>query len=356
MFEAFLDNLLNPFGNLKDYQHAARLYADNQFRLAPKTAYLYHVNFKLTDDARQTMINFNNQLNNEINMLVKEIDLPGFQSTTIVKNQYNRKKNVQTRVDYDPVKIALHDDNIGLTTLLMEAYYKYYFADGRSGIQTPRLFDPRNAYKGETSASYAYGMDDGPNKPFFESINIYQLSRKSSTLFQLVNPLIQSWNHDNLNQADGNRMTENSLTVAYESVIYERDTASGVPGFAEDHYDKAPSPLSIGGGGTESFFGTGGILDGIGTVAGDVATGEAGLGTIITGANTIRNLGNLDAGDLLNEGGRLLSNAIRSGSVLGSGSNGQRVSGIPNTIFPNSLNSNASLGSRIVAQLNNNTG
>ena len=56
----------------------------------------------------------------ELNMLVKAVDLPKFSVQTVTKNMYNRKKNLQTTLEYDPVNITFHDDNLGLTTTLME--------------------------------------------------------------------------------------------------------------------------------------------------------------------------------------------------------------------------------------------
>ena len=51
----FLDNVvsgaLNPKGNLADYQHAARLYVDDNHRLTPKVKFLYHVTFNINSSA-----------------------------------------------------------------------------------------------------------------------------------------------------------------------------------------------------------------------------------------------------------------------------------------------------------------
>ena len=325
IFSGFLDNLLNPGGNLKDYQHAARLYADNLFRLSPKVSFLYFTNIRLSSGATQILKNYSSQLNNEINMLVKEIDLPKFTAEITTKNQYNRKKNLQTRIDYQPINITFHDDNLGLTTFLMEAYYKYYNADGRS-TRPAQEFAPRNTYSNETAVAFNYGLDDGPAVPFFDSITIYQLARRTSTAFTLVNPIIDSWNHDNLSQSEGNRTLVNEMSIRYESVIYDRDTADA-SGFDQGAYDATPSPLSAGGGGTGSLVGPGGILDGIGDIANDAADGQVGLGSIITGANVIRNAGNLSLGGIAREGLGLITNALRQG---GSGSPG----GIPNIVIP----------------------
>ena len=55
--------------------------------------------------------------------------MPSFRASVENKQQYNRKKNVQTRVDYQDCRIAFHDDNTGVTRALLEEYYRYYFVD-----------------------------------------------------------------------------------------------------------------------------------------------------------------------------------------------------------------------------------
>ena len=67
----------NPKGNLADFQHAARLYVDDTFRLAPKTKFLYYVVFNINPDAI-AKTTFQNQNRSEINYLVKSADLPKY--------------------------------------------------------------------------------------------------------------------------------------------------------------------------------------------------------------------------------------------------------------------------------------
>lgn len=333
----FLDNLftgaLTPKGNMADFQHAARLYADNVFRLAPKTSYLYHVVFSMSPEAQSTLLNLNNTHKIEINMLVKEVDLPQFTATIETKNQYNRKKNIQTRHDYQPINIMLHDDNIGLTTTLMEFYYKYYNVDGRT-TYAQWDFDPRNAYGDEFTATGKYGLDNGHYSPFFDHIDIYQMSRREYVGYRLVNPIIERWGHDTLSQSDSGKLMQNEMTVRYESVIYSRDAVfeDNPAGFAVAHYDKTPSPLSIEGGGTTSLFGEGGTLKGLGSVLGDLSSGNAGLGTLIKGVSTIRNARNLSWAGVLAEGTNLIKGAVQNAGRTGN------IGGVPNTTFPDSSN------------------
>ena len=56
----FLDNLksgvLEPKGNLGDFAHAARLYVDDSFRLAPKSKFLFHCVFNINQNVLDRMI------------------------------------------------------------------------------------------------------------------------------------------------------------------------------------------------------------------------------------------------------------------------------------------------------------
>jgi len=73
--------------------------------------------------------------------------------------------------------------------------------------------------------------------------------------------------------------------VIYKSGIINRNT---IPGFATVNYDNAPSPLTVLGGGTNSIFGPGGVVDGIGSVIRNVQSGNI-LGAILGASNTYNN-------------------------------------------------------------------
>jgi hypothetical protein len=107
----------------------------------------------------------------------------------------------------------------------------------------------------------------------------------------LINPVIGSFNHDTLDQADGTGLMQNQMQLLYETVIYKSGTVGqlkGEKGFAQVHYDNEPSPLSVLGGGTNSIFGPGGIVDGIGSVISNAQNGNI-LGAILSATNTYNN-------------------------------------------------------------------
>ena len=334
ILNAFLDNVLsgtsNPKGNLGDAQHAARLYTDDAFRLAPKTKFLYHVVLELSPSATKQMPQLDQRHKHEISMLVKSVDLPKYSVNTITKNMYNRKKNVQTSIEYDPINIVFHDDNLGLTTALMEAYYRYYYVDGNHATDgLSPAFASRNTYAPPAYHNHRYGFDNNSLLPFFTKITIFQLSRHQYTSFTLVNPLITGFQHDTMDQSDASGTVQNSITVAYEAVFYGRGaTGENSPkGFATQHYDKTPSPLGIRGGGTTSLFGQGGVVSGVSSILGDIAGGQFNLGTAIDVFNVYKNTKSLSKEGLRQEGFKILSGAI--GAIGREG-----VSGITDTNFP----------------------
>ena len=343
IFNGFFDNLVNgalsPKGNMADWAHAARLYTDDNFRLAPKQKFLYHVTFNLNENVIGKILpQWDKRHGNEVNMLVKAVSLPKFNINTETKNKYNRKKNLKTSIEYDPVTITFHDDNMGLTTQLWAAYYQYYFRDGTYGSrdgagapnQTARPYDRFNAYKDSASNSYRYGLDNNQYEPFFTSIQLSQMARHEYLTMTLVNPIITGWQHDQLDNSASAEPVQNTMTVAYETVFYADGAiqeGTTPKGFATEHYDSTPSP--IGAGSAASLFGSAGVLAGGASVLGDIASGRADLGTILTAARTVNNAKRLTKEGLRNEAYQIAGQTIRTAT-------GTNVSGLANTSFPKS--------------------
>jgi len=250
---AFLNNLTNsyeayygPKGNLATWEHASKLFLHDNYRLAPKVPFLFHVNFVLNSDAKALLpsLLYQGQSALEIGLLVKTIQLPKYTPRVEIINRYNQKKNVETQIAYDPVTIEFHDDNDGLNYALLSAYYKYYFVDGNYQIRK-EAYTPNLTYSGPL---YRYGLDnETPHKHFFKEIHVSQLTRGVYHRYTLVNPLLSKFDHDNLDYATGNRGTQNTITINYEAVFYETgeiDAETDNPdGFTQIHYDETPSAL-----------------------------------------------------------------------------------------------------------------
>jgi len=299
----FLTSFSNGLPGMKDYRHAARLFLDDNYKLLPKQKFLFHVVFDIDNSIPLRGFTANEKL--ELNMLVKTADLPKFNMNVEEKQQYNKKTYIGTKISYEPVAITFHDDHADTVNAFWKAYYEYNIADSLTVNPNVVGYNTKdNMYDADPNVTQ-YGMDNVQQRknPFLKSIQIFTLHKQRFTSFTLVNPVIGSWSHDNLDQADGQGVMQNTMQIFYETVLYGAGVVNknDIPGFATIHYDLEPSPLSVLGGGTTSIFGPGGIVDGIGSVIGDIQRGNFGVGTILKGINTYNNAKKIKAKDAVKE-------------------------------------------------------
>jgi len=300
----FLKGFQDGLPGMKDYRHASRLYIDDNYKLMPKQKFLFHVVFNT--DETLFVDGFNANERSQLNMLVKACDLPKYGMNMEEKIQYNKKMYAATRIQYDPVNITFHDDHADTVNAFWKKYYEYHIADSvsmNSDLQISATKD--SLYDSiETKRTNKYGMDTpaARGKPFLKGIEIFVLHKKRFTSMTLVNPVIASFSHDNLDAADGAGIMSNTMQVMYETVIYKAGiiNRNNVPGFATVNYDNEPSPLSVLGRGTNSIFGPGGVVDGIGSVMRNIQSGNI-LGAILGASNTYNNAKKIKKKDVKQE-------------------------------------------------------
>ena len=300
----FLKGFQDGLPGMKDYQHASRLYVDNNFKLMPKQKFLFHVVFNTDESLISNGLQPNERL--QLNMLVKACDLPKYNMSMEEKTQYNKKMYTATRIAYEPVNITFHDDHADTVNAFWKNYYEYNIADPIGMNSDLTISDTKDDYydgigKRKTTK---FGLDTPKQRrrPYLKGIEIFVLHKQRFTSMTLVNPVIGSFSHDSLDQADGAGVMNNTMQILYETVIYKAGiiNKNNVPGFATINYDNSPSPLSVLGGGTNSIFGPGGVVDGIGSVIRNVNNGNI-LGAILGASNTYRNAKKIKKSDVKEE-------------------------------------------------------
>ena len=269
-FTKFLRTLpAGPKGNVADFQHAARIFTDNVFRLSPRTKFLHYVYFEIDASAHQDISFTTNKADREMSFLVKRADLPKFNFDSVTKNQYNRKKIIYKMINFEPITISFHDDNSGIMHALYSLYYGYY---ARDALNKEFDYPHGNTWP---SLNSRYNMDIDIEKSLFNRISLFTLSRQRFNEYRLLAPRIKGWQHGDVDYADNTGTIENSMTVEYEAVTYNTGSvAVGTPdGFASLSYDAVPSPLTLDGGGLRGVAGSigGDILGGIQDVFGDIS-------------------------------------------------------------------------------------
>jgi hypothetical protein len=298
----FLQGFQDGLPGMKDFRHASRLYIDDNYKLMPKQKFLFHVVFNLDESLFQNKFLDNERY--ELNMLVKACDLPKYNMSVEEKTQYNKKMYTATRIAYEPVNITFHDDHADTVNAFWKKYYEYNIADSIGMNNDLTISATKDDYYdgiGKEKRTNKFGLDTPKkrNKPYLKGIEIFVLHKQRFTSMTLVNPIIGSFSHDNLDQADGAGVLSNTMQILYETVIYKSGiiNKNNVPGFATIHYDKEPSPLTVLGRGTNSIFGPGGVIDGIGSVITNVQSGNI-LGAILAASNTYNNAKKIKKSDV----------------------------------------------------------
>jgi hypothetical protein len=310
---AFGQDFLKGFSGdqgVRDYAHAAKTFLTNGYQYAPRSKFLFHVYFTINTAYIPALRNSfsDNQEMATIGLMVKNIQLPNYNISVDTMNQYNRKRLVQTKIDYQPVQIEFHDDGGDLIRDLWYSYYSYYYKDpsqkydnlspnnGNLGpmVGTPNGFNynARDIYDnsrtvndwGYVGESYTDGKDiysvGRPGKmPFFRDIRIFGMDQHKWASYVLINPMITEWQHDTYDYAQGNGTMSHRMTMRYETVKYGAGAIgdvrpdNNVVGFADPaYYDTVTSGITRPGQ-NATVLGQGGLIDtGVG-IAEDLASG-----------------------------------------------------------------------------------
>lgn len=321
IFDGFLSQIAEG-DNVKDYQHAARLFVDNNYELSPKYTWLFHVYFDLNPEL--TTIDQRRQI--EAGMLVKAADLPRFRIDSKTYNNYNRPSIAQTKVRYEDVNITFHDDSANIIRKLWFDYYNYYYRDmdnnygDATGSLNPIYQRSNKQVLGQRALYNKFGYSPRKNSSisthYINAIRIYSLHQKRFSEYTLLNPIITAYRHgSHVNGQDGTM--ENVMTLSYETVLYAGGSTRVARGFADLHYDKSPSPLTPAGGGTNSILGPGGIVNALDEVITDGSGGNWGSSAfkLVRGYQKNKNvdLANLAQGELV----QAFNNVLRSGASSG---------------------------------------
>ena len=362
---------------LKDYTHASNTFRTNGYELSPRNKFLYHVFFNInTGQIPQLAAAYGSGEIASISLMVKSVDLPSYQISVDTLNQYNRKRLVQSKIEYQPINLVFHDDQGDLIRNLWYNYYSYYYKDpsqqyenvpnsnGTLGklatLQNGFGYNTRDIYEnsrqvndwGYIGESYSDGTAGSTatssysgKPPFFRDIRIYGLSQKKFASYVLINPMITSWKHDQYAYAEGAGTMSNTVEIKYETVKYYTGSIGGstpsatVPGFADPaHYDLTRSGLARPGS-TQTVFGQGGLIDaGFGVVEDlqALASGQGSINNVIGAVQTAGTAYNTfkgkSIGSIANADVRLAANNIARYSSAGY--TRQALGAVNGMIFP----------------------
>ena len=162
---------------------------------------------------------------------VKQIDGPkvNFQYDTL--NQYNRKRNVYRRVDYDPVSVRFYDTMNNTALKFWRYLYELNLKDGRnrhptyggdrknnSGLYSPNPLTREDQFMNE----HNFGLESSTINHTYpiKSLDLFIVHGGKYNLIRFVHPKVIAMDHDLLTY-EASTPIELGLQFAYESVVYE---------------------------------------------------------------------------------------------------------------------------------------
>ncbi len=254
-FEGIFGGIFDQNVHLRDSRHAANTYGFNKADLSNGTPrhkfeFFLRFNFNQNPDVRRFVEKFLTVTDNDIvTTMVKTVTMPSMSIDTEVLNQYNKKRISQSRIDYNPISITMHDSVEGRTLRLWEMYYEYYFKDGdafeklgKAGGNTSEpgfltaFFDAlggkdapkrnqreyeNDIIKDRFNDNYGYNLKRvGNNKYLIDSIEIFQVHGGKFSRTEIIRPRVTSFQHDTLDYEDSSGLVQMTFEFAYEGVVY----------------------------------------------------------------------------------------------------------------------------------------
>lgn len=228
----------------RDFRNAYHLRPDNN---PPRQKFQGYVNFVLNRSLFASLFGSvdNNVFRTQISSLVRKASLPDITFKTETKNSYNRKKIIQTGVDYSPVSLTVMDTVGNEWLSLIMKYYAYHFMNvrnktlrndrdpvkpaststlisnsafgGFAGAMKQATGEPN--FDQETtfdSNAYGYNVNQDPN--FFERVDFILYHANKGVQYSIINPTLKSIKMGDIDYSSSD-IFEYELEFDYENFV-----------------------------------------------------------------------------------------------------------------------------------------
>ena len=228
----FFKNIWSALGDrefyLKDFRNA---YHYNPSQDPPRQQFGGYVSFVLDRDLFGQP--FFDEVNNDelrvrMSSLVRTADMPQVEFQTQTMNEYNKKKIVNTGVQYQPVTIRVVDTASNAWLQIIMKYFAYHYMNPRNKAnQGDRDINSVNIGEGGIDFigsqygaggpfdSNKYGYNPNLNPNFFERIDYVLYHAQKGVQYSLLNPTMVGFTHTPIDYAS-NELMEFTMTFQYE--------------------------------------------------------------------------------------------------------------------------------------------
>ena len=208
--------------------HATEYYGTNEYDTGefkspsvwltniPRMKFNWTVEFMLNnpDPEIQELLDGNDLVGSMTNV-AKTVQLPDLNLDTQVVNQYNKKRNVHVKGEWQPIQMTFHDSVSGRFEKLLQGYKNFYWAsEAQTGLKDIRA---RDQISDQFSSNFGMLAIANRDDNYFKSITINREWMGKTDQYILINPKITVMQHDTLDYAS-NDTVQWTITVVYEAV------------------------------------------------------------------------------------------------------------------------------------------
>ena len=134
---------------------------------------------------------------------ISEIQMPGHSVKTQTLNQFNKKRTIQTGIDYTPISLSAYDTRDGEIEKFLVGYNNYYYSGPMSDNYDIMQDDIINESFRGTTGSSGRGLNLNTDRYYIQNIKITRTSStQDNNIIEIYNPIITNIQGDTLNYSE----------------------------------------------------------------------------------------------------------------------------------------------------------
>jgi len=206
----------------------------------PRPGFLYYVRFVRTitsrSDGPHSQQASGNDWSKGIGVIAQEIERPQMSFDTQTLNQYNRKRIIQKKVEYEPINFTFYDTVDNKTYHMFEDYFRFYYGDPKNDAVLDWSWDITSATMNQGNSGWGFTPPTVPNTYFFSQIEFYLLYGGNYSRFDILNPKVKSFKPSNLSYEDCADTPTINIGLEYEGIVYKGNNLkiSDTPGLLQE--------------------------------------------------------------------------------------------------------------------------
>lgn len=198
---------------------ARKLYSQNESsqvnELIPRSKFQFSVKINHIDPAANTAGSSSLKTIDTDFLRISSIDMPSHRMNTNTLNQYNRKRIVQTGVEYVPITMVAYDTRDAYVEKFLTQYANYYYKNVMNSI-SPDPYRLDTTFDKFITDFSQTGYKLQPEKNYIKRLTIERKNSSiDSNIITIFNPIISVIEADTLDYSDSSPI-QYRITFEYE--------------------------------------------------------------------------------------------------------------------------------------------